>query len=177
MRHLHEEASLSGTMAPGQADGPVVGPMRPPAGQLAPTAMGSRPAATGSRSEPCSAPTVPSTTPRPSARRWQPKGSPTCASRPARRITTPWWNASTRPSSKRLAARLPSPVLHLGPSTPGRGRRLAHYLQPTPSQPRRLDARPDSSRNSRQPQAQQGSMRTISHHRGHLSSRLPVRKC
>jgi hypothetical protein len=42
VRHLHEEASLSGTMAPGQADGPVVGPVRPPAGQLGMPSLGSK---------------------------------------------------------------------------------------------------------------------------------------
>ena len=67
-----------------------------------------------------------------------------------------------------LAPGLPPPVLHLGPPAPSRGRRLAHHLQPSPAQPRRLHARPHPSRDPRQPQARQGSMTTINR-RGHLS--------
>ena len=74
-----------------------------------------------------------------------------------------------------LAPRLPTPSLHLHPPAPGRGRRLAHHLQPPPAQPRRLHARPHPSRDPRQPQAKRGSMTTINH-RAHLSPQLSVRK-
>jgi hypothetical protein len=74
-----------------------------------------------------------------------------------------------------LAPRLPSPPLHLHPPAPSRSRRLAHHLQPPPTQPRRLHARTYPSRDPRQPQAKQGSMTTINHS-VHLSPRLPVRK-
>ena len=75
-----------------------------------------------------------------------------------------------------LAPGLSPPVLHLGPPAPGRSRRLFAHLQPSPAQPRRLHARSHPSRDPRQPQAAQGSMRTIKHRRGHLSPQLPVRK-
>ena len=74
-----------------------------------------------------------------------------------------------------LATGLSPPALHIDPPTPGRSGRVVDHLQPPSAQPRRLHARPYSSRDPRQPQAKQGSMTTINH-RVHLSPRLSVRK-